>query len=232
MWVGVHDEEASLHCNSYLILDGEEAVLIDPGSIPHFPVVARKIIEVIDPKRISTIIVTHQDPDVCGNLPVMEEIIDRSDLIIASHPITTWLIKYYGVKSKLVSTDDIGYRIITEKGRILEFIPTPYLHSPGAVVLFDHRSRTMFSSDLFGAMDEKGGRWDLFAQENYHDLMQIWHQATMPNHHTLSRGMDILRQYMAKRICPQHGSVIDGASRVRAAIDFLANLQCGLDLLE
>ncbi|OSM01510.1 MBL fold metallo-hydrolase [Magnetofaba australis] len=233
IWVGIHDEAASVHCNSYLILDGEEAVLIDPGSIPHFPVVARKIIEVIDPHRISTIVVTHQDPDVCGNLPVMEDVIERSDLIIAAHPTTAWLIKYYGVKSQIVSAEDIGYRIITERGRILEFIPTPYLHSPGAAVLYDHKSHTLFSSDLFGGVDGAGGAaWSLFAPAHYHDLMAPWHQTTMPNNATLKRGMQILGQYHAQRICPQHGSVIDGVDNVQAAIDFLTDLPCGLDILE
>nr|CRH05341.1 Protein of unknown function [Candidatus Magnetococcus massalia] len=232
IWVGYHDEEASLHCNTYLLLDGDEVILIDPGSIPYFPVIARKIIEVVEPQRISTIIVTHQDPDVCGNLPVMEDVVERSDLIIVAHPTTTWLIKYYGVKSQLVPVDEIGYRVITEKGRILEFIPTPYLHSPGAACVYDHQTRTLFTSDLFGGVDEEGDGWSLFAPSNYMEMMEPWHQSTMPNNHTLRRGMEILQQYDVARICPQHGSVIEGEERVKQAIALLKELPCGLDLME
>ncbi len=43
-WVGFYDKEANFHCNPYLLFDDDEVVLFDPGSIPHFPIVMRKII--------------------------------------------------------------------------------------------------------------------------------------------------------------------------------------------
>ena len=55
-WVGFYDRVANFHCNPYLIIDGDEAVLIDPGSVPHFPIVARKVISLIDPKKIEAAI--------------------------------------------------------------------------------------------------------------------------------------------------------------------------------
>ena len=35
-WVGFYDEKSDLYCNSYLLIDDKEIVLIDPGSIPKF----------------------------------------------------------------------------------------------------------------------------------------------------------------------------------------------------
>ena len=35
-WVGGIGQDGGLHCNPYLIIDGEEAVLIDPGSVLDF----------------------------------------------------------------------------------------------------------------------------------------------------------------------------------------------------
>ena len=64
-WIGFYDKEADLHCNPYLLLDEEDAILIDPGSIPHFSIIMRKVIDLINPNAITKIIVTHQDPDVC-----------------------------------------------------------------------------------------------------------------------------------------------------------------------
>lgn len=54
-WVGFYDEHASLHCNPYLLVDEKDVVLFDPGSIPHFPIVMRKIVETINPSEISVI---------------------------------------------------------------------------------------------------------------------------------------------------------------------------------
>ena len=44
-WVGFYDKESGLHCNPYLIIDNDEAVVIDGGSRPHFPVVMMKILQ-------------------------------------------------------------------------------------------------------------------------------------------------------------------------------------------
>ena len=50
-WVGFHDTESGLHCNPYLIVDNDEAVVIDGGSRPDFATVMMNIMETgIDPK--------------------------------------------------------------------------------------------------------------------------------------------------------------------------------------
>lgn len=41
-WIGFYDKVSGLHCNPYLIVDGDEAVVIDGGSRPDFPIVMRQ----------------------------------------------------------------------------------------------------------------------------------------------------------------------------------------------
>ena len=36
-WVGFYDYQSGLHCNPYLIVDQDEAIVIDSGSRPDFP---------------------------------------------------------------------------------------------------------------------------------------------------------------------------------------------------
>ena len=36
-WVGFYDAQSGLHCNPYLIIDHDEAVVIDGGSRPDLP---------------------------------------------------------------------------------------------------------------------------------------------------------------------------------------------------
>ncbi|NOS35238.1 MAG: hypothetical protein GQ522_01225 [Deltaproteobacteria bacterium] len=52
-WVGFYDSGSGLHCNPYLLIDEEDVVLFDPGSIPHFPDVMTKIIDVVSPEDIT-----------------------------------------------------------------------------------------------------------------------------------------------------------------------------------
>ena len=87
-WVGFNDAAAGLHCNPYLLLDGDESIFIDSGSIPDFPKVMRKVIDMTDPDSITHIIAQHQDPDVCGNMAVVEDVIERPDLRIVAHQHT------------------------------------------------------------------------------------------------------------------------------------------------
>ena len=44
-WVGFYDPQTGLHCNPYLIIDNEEALVIDGGSRPDFATVMMKILQ-------------------------------------------------------------------------------------------------------------------------------------------------------------------------------------------
>jgi flavorubredoxin len=153
-WVGFYDAAAHLHCNPYILFDDDDVVLIDPGSIPHFPIVMRKIIDLTSPESISLIVVQHQDPDVCGSLPVLEDVIGRPDLRIAAHTNSIRLVRHLGVTSEFYAVEKNDFCYELKSGRVLQFIFTPYLHSPGAIVTYDAKTRSLFTSDIFGAVSQ------------------------------------------------------------------------------
>lgn len=225
-WVGFFDEYASLHCNPFLLVDDGEGILIDPGSLPDFPVIMRKIIDVIYPERISTIIVSHQDPDVCGNLAVVEDVIDRDDLKIVAHTSTLRLIRHYGLRSDLYAVDQNDFVLQLKSGRVLEFLFTPYLHAPGAIVTYDPETQNLFTGDIFGAISRE---WSVFAQGNYLSPMGEFHKLYMPSNQILRAGMEKISRYDIARILPQHGSVLTN-DQVSEAIEYLKNLPCGIDI--
>lgn len=229
-WVGFSEKQSRLKCNPYLLIDsrGEDVVLFDPGSIPDFPVVMRKVIDVIPPETISLIVVFHQDPDVCGNLAVLEDVIDRGDLKIAAHLNTVRLIEHLGLRSEFYAVDQHDYRYTMKSGRELEFIYLPFLHSPGAIATFDSKTSTLISGDLFGAISDDES---LFVPESFPQNMDSFHQAYMPTNSVLRHAMERLEKYDIKRILPQHGSIIED-EEVGVAIKHLKSLPCGIDLME
>ena len=225
-WVGFYDEEASLHCNPYLLADDEDMVLFDPGSIPHFPIVMRKVIDIVNPGEITTIIASHQDPDVCGNIAVVEDVINREDLKIAAHSNTVRLIRHYGLRSELYAVDKHDYKLTLKSGRVLEFIFTPFLHSPGAVVTYDKKTKSLFSSDLFGGISKD---WSLFPSNGFLPSLEAFHQLYMPSNELLKGCLEKLEKYDIERILPQHGSILEG-DQIPLAMERLKSLPCGNDL--
>jgi len=172
--------------------------------------------------------VSHQDPDVCGNLAVIEGVIDRPDLRVAAHGATVRLLRHYGLNSSFYPVDRQDYALQLKSGRRLEFLFTPFLHAPGAVVTYDPQSKSLFSADIFGAVSRS---WSLRAQEDILPAMSLWHQTYMPSNAILASFLDRIEQLEIERILPQHGSVLEGPMVARA-IDHLRTLRCGVDLLE
>lgn len=221
-------ENERLRCNPYLLVDRNCAVLIDPGSIPDFPLMMRKVIDVVDPSCIELVVVQHQDPDVAGCMAVLEDVVGRSDLKIAAHINTSRLIQHLGFATEITAVDRTGYSITLSSGDKLDFIWTPYAHSPGAIVTWHAATQTLFSSDIFGAIDTQR---DLFDTSDYPEAMRAWHQAYMPSNDVLRRAIARFEHLPIRRILPQHGNVLEG-DQVSMAIDYLKELPCGLDLLD
>jgi flavorubredoxin len=115
-----------------------------------------------------------------------------------------------------------------KSGRVLEFLFAPYLHSPGAIVTYDPKTRSLFTSDIFGAVSKD---WSLFASGDYLGPMKDFHQLYMPCNRILKAFMERLLQLDIDRILPQHGSVLEG-DQVRDAINYLMELPCGVDLMD
>jgi len=228
-WVGFHDEKTKLQCNPYLIIDGEEAVLIDPGSVLHFPVVARKIFSLVKPEQISHIILQHEDPDICGAIPLYIDMIGRPDLkVICARPAYYFII-HYDIKSPYYLSDANSNLLTLKSGRILRFVDAPYLHTPGVIMTYDEKSKILFSSDVFGSLEEPA-EWRLFADENYPSRLSELMESYMPSKEAVLYTLKKLDRMSIEMIASQHGSIIKSEPEVKKYIEICKNLNYGLYL--
>jgi len=227
-WVGYNEGDSGLRCNPYLIVEDDEAMLIEPGSVPHFPYVYKKVKEVVDPKKINRILATHQDPDLCASIPIFKNKIQNPDLTIITHTRASVLITHYGAELPYYLVDQNHWRYEMSSGRALRFIFTPYLHFPGSFVSYDEQTKTLFSGDLFGAFTFE---WNLYAGEGYVEALKAFHENYMPSNDILSHSMKKLEKLDIERIAPQHGSVIP-RPMVAEVITCLKELECGDYLFE
>lgn len=251
-WAGFYDESTNLHCNPYLIVEGKEAVLIDAGSRPDFAIVMMKILQTgINPDNIVTLIYQHYDPDLCGSMPNVVDMCENKNLKILSDARNNIFINYYidSDRHKLLETIDSLNLVFEFNGRRLEFIKTPHAHCPGSFVTYDRKTKTLFSSDLFGSFSKS---WELFTRltdecytcEDYEDCVNNrpycplpdiidFHREIMPSEKVLRFAMRHIGALDIDRIAPQHGSVFDQKKDIAFLIEKLANLdKVGIDAYE
>lgn len=255
-WVGFTDSEGRLQCNPYLIVDGDEAILIDGGSRPDFSTVMRKVLQTgIRPNQISHLIYQHYDPDLCGSIPNLEAIIDSPDLKVLSKRENNPFIKHYAIHSPLLCIDRLGRVLKMRSGRQLRFFPTPYSHSAGSFVTYDETTGVLFSSDLFGAAGALS-RWKLFG--DFEHICQTckrippdeietdcgetgdpcpwtpmygFHREIMTCNKALRFALSVIRPIAPNVIAPQHGSILRTPKDIQAAIERLEQLDVGIDNL-
>ena len=246
-WVGFYDVESGLHCNPYLIIDNEEALVIDGGSRPDFATVMMKILQTgIEPHQINALLYQHYDPDLCGSIPNFEDIIERSSLKIISDESSLEFIRHYSVSSQMISIEDVNYQYKFSSGRTLEFINTPYSHSSGSFVTFDQKSGMLFTSDLFGSY---GKEWELFLKlmpqcidcvnlnkcpENrkhcpINDILNF-HKIIMTSRKALKYALKKILEVPFTALAPQHGSIITDRNIMRYIFEqLISQKDIGID---
>ncbi|SMO58264.1 diguanylate cyclase (GGDEF) domain-containing protein [Balnearium lithotrophicum] len=229
-WVGYYVPNDPFQCHVYLIRNGEESILIDPGSMITFPVVLEKIFKLTTLRNIKYIIMHHQDPDITGCYHTLESLFPKNQQrFIVTHWRTKVLLKHYMWKTPFYLIDKQDWKL-KAGDRELEFIFTPYAHFPGAFCTFDKKTKVLFSSDIFGAISDK---FFLFAvdDEEYYKGVELFHKHYMPSRHILNYALDRITEKNPEVIAPQHGSIIK-KDMIDRVVKRLRDLDCGLYLLD
>ena len=225
-WLGI-DEDTAFRCNVYMIEDNDEYIIIDPGSREYHQQVKQRVEKIVPAQKISALILCHQDPDVAAS--VIDWLDINPDLTIITSARVNVLLPHYG-KSEY-NFYDIATNNIWEfkSGHKLEFIEAPFLHFSGAFTVYDITSSFLFSGDIWAALDTQ---WSLIVKDfDYHiTLMDLFHIDYMASNKATRGFAQKLEGRKIEAILPQHGSIID-KNNIQNAIDYLIDLQCGLDLI-
>ena len=222
-WVGKYLENDPFQCHPYFIENGDASVLVDPGSMLEFEAVVEKVNAISSMRSVKYIILHHQDPDLAAAVPEMEKLIDREDLRIVTHSRMVPLVKHYMITSPYYEIDKMEHRL--DDGDLhLEFITTPYCHSPGAFVSYEPLSKTLFSGDIFGGIEES---WEFYADDDYFDKAKQFHAEYMPSKDIFNYALAKIERLDMELIAPQHGSLIKRA-RIYPLIEKMKGLECGL----
>lgn len=223
-WLGI-PEVTAFRSNAYLIIDGEEALVIDPGHRSYFDLVFERVGQILPPEQVSGMVVCHQDPDVAGSMAQWLAVNPQMDVITSLRAHI--LLPAYGQEHYRFFNIEEPYRFASR--RKLHFIAAPFLHSPGSFATYDETSQFLFSGDIWAALDMD---WTLVAQDfaAHRDKLNMFNQDYMASNVATRHFVQHIEDLAISAILPQHGALLP-QSLVPEALDYMRELRCGLDLL-
>lgn len=228
-WVGVRLPGDRFQCHAYLIENGSQSVLLDPGSPLTIAATMDKVSQVVAPESVAYLVCHHPDPDIAAGLRDLTTMLDRDDVQVVTEWRAQALLKHYGHRFDYYRVEDHDWTVPLGSGRALQFQLTPYLHFPGAMVSYDTATRTLFSSDLFGGFVPESAVLVSDDLDYIIDNARPFHQHYMPSTELLAAGLARIQHRWPRidRIAPQHGHVIPGPL-VEPAFSALAEIDCGV----
>ena len=233
VWLGSESKyrEGAVQTMQYLIIDRGRGVLLDPGGVHLFSRVVTAVSRFISVDKIDAIFFSHQDPDVSSGialwLGITKAKVYISDLWVRFLP-------HFGIvdTARVVGIPDKGMDIALPSGSRMRCVPSHFMHSPGQFGLFDERSGILFTGDIGAAVFDESN--ETVFVENFNDHIPIikgFHARYMAANRIVRRWTEQIRRLNPRMLAPQHGAIYKDEN-VDNFLNWLAELQCGVDLID
>lgn len=212
--------------NEYLVVDGADAMLCDPGGMEIFPAVFSAISAEYDPAHIGGIFASHQDPDIVSSLSLWLEF-NPALKCYCSWLWAGFIPHFGGTAETFVKIPDEGMEIV--QGRLrLRAVPAHYLHSSGNFHLYDPAAKLLFSGDV-GAALLPPGQGGLFVEDFDAHIRHAkgFHQRWMGSEAAKRDWCERVAKLDLDLLCPQHGAIYRGAD-IERFINWFAELEVGI----
>jgi flavorubredoxin len=211
--------------NEYLVIQGERAILTDPGGMEIFPEVFSAINTEFDARNIHALFSSHQDPDVISSLALWLDFNPNLECYL-SWLWSSFIPHFGGNKSTFVALPDEGAEISLGRLR-LQAVPAHYLHSSGNFNLHDPIAKVMFSGDI-GAALLPPGEDDLFVKDFDRHIRHAegFHRRWMGSNEAKLDWCERVARMPIDMLCPQHGAIYQGSDVMRF-INWFAELPIG-----
>jgi len=156
-YVGVNDRKTHLFenmwpipqgvsYNSYMIMD-EKTALFDTVEIAQSGMFIKKVLNVLNGRKLDYLIVNHMEPDHGGSIDIIRQYFP--DVVFVGNKKTFGMLDgYFGIKENLYEVKE-GDSLSLGK-HVLNFFMAPMVHWPEVMVTYDSTNKVLFSADAFG----------------------------------------------------------------------------------
>lgn len=227
-----------IQANQFLIVNHGRAAVIDPGGDLTYVPLTMELNKYTRLANLDYVMASHQDPDIITSMPRWLVYTDAT--VVASKLWARFLphlnsafmsdrMKGHWL-DRLVELPDQGMAIRLGETKIVA-IPAHFLHSVGNFQFYDPISKILFSGDMGASMVEDAA--EELTDFNAHILkMKGFHQRYMCSNRVIRLWVKMVRDMDIEMIVPQHGTPFKGKTQINQFLDWIENLQCGIDLMD
>lgn len=228
-WIAITRDPARpdhlIDTNEYVVSDGRESIVCDPGGIEIFPAVFSTISNECDPQSIVALFSSHQDPDIISSLALWLEFNPNIKCY------TSWLwagfIPHFGgTRETFIAIPDEGMPIQLNSVA-LQAVPAHYLHSSGNHHLYDAKARILFSGDVGAALLPPGAALYVTDFDRHIASAEGFHRRWMGSNEAKRDWCERASRLDIDMLCPQHGAIYRGAD-VQRFINWFDELKVGM----
>ncbi len=223
------DGDLAIQANQHLVVHNGEGMILDPGGHKVYAKVLSETFAQLGGGNLKYVFLSHQDPDIVAAINGWLMTTDAE-----AHVSALWerFVPHFGldalVADRLKCIPDEG-TTLNLGGVDLLVIPAHFLHSCGNFQVYDPVSKILYSGDLGASI---GMSYQSVTDFNSHlPFMEGFHQRFMANNKVMKMWAEMIRNLDIETIAPQHGAVFQGKELVNQFIDWVENLECGLDLM-
>lgn len=226
-----------VQANQFLIIHKGHAAVIDPGGDLTYTPLTIELSKHVNLKHLDYVIASHQDPDIIASMPrwlmhtratvVASKLWARFLPHLASSFITDRLSE--DVSERLMELPDKGGNI-PFGDTVIKAVPAHFLHSVGNFQFYDPVSKILFSGDMGASMSDDADS-PVTDFDAHIPTMRGFHQRYMCSKRVIRLWAGMVREMDVQMIVPQHGRPFAGPEMIKRFLDWVCELDCGIDLL-
>lgn len=227
-------ELEDIQSNQFLIINNNHGLLFDPGGAKVFQPLYKEVSKFISLRNIQKIVISHQDPDTAAGINHWMVFSNAKAYVpylwvrFLPHFCRQSLMKKF-----FIPIPEEGMRINLDDSEFI-LLPAHFLHSAGNVHMYDITSKILFSGDMGTSIFPFTPNFEPVEDFDEHvKFMEGFHKRYLTSNKVCKLWANMVRELDIEMIIPQHGrKYFKGKEMVNKFIDWVDNLQCGIDLFD
>ncbi|MGD8644378.1 MAG: MBL fold metallo-hydrolase [Chromatiales bacterium] len=225
-----------MQSNQFLIIDGPQGALIDPGGELVFSELSAAVAKEIPLDKLDYIIASHQDPDVIASLGSW---VSQTDATVVCSRLWIRFLPHLlprhlgdSLSERCLALADRGDELPLGRS-VIKVVPAHFLHSVGNFQFYDPVSRILFSGDMGASIlrSEVDRPIESWAEFRKHiPYMRPFHQRYMASNKVCRLWAEAVRKLDLEMVVPQHGRAFKGPEAIGDFLHWISHLACGVDL--